>query len=93
MRLHYQYDRLTVAEQDFVDQQIRIMFNKSKRPPLAGDNRCERFADAMAEWIIASRGRKPVSVESQAIIPIPAQSPCPPIGLDDSDSAELSRRL
>lgn len=65
------YDTLTDDERTFVDDCIRLIYEEQKAnrrvnktlnapekyqaPDLAGDDRCERFADALATWIIESR--------------------------------------
>lgn len=58
------YDRLTTSERQFVDDTIREKVAEARgllamgfhaTPILAGDDRCERFADAFATWIIESR--------------------------------------
>lgn len=65
MSLHYHYEQLTARERDFVDILMRRIFYDIKHMrklrtflppvPLAGDDRAEMAADAIARWVIESR--------------------------------------
>ena len=57
--LHEHYDQLTANEKRFVDHQVKETMAVAKHAdvPLAGDDRCERAADALARWVIESRPR------------------------------------
>lgn len=57
INLHEYYDQLTPLEKSFVDDFMREMFDDAQcgGMTLAGDDRAERVADAVARWIIESR--------------------------------------
>jgi hypothetical protein len=61
MNIHYHYDKLTESERSFVDEAIEdvIFLGKVARNDLfiklAGDDRAEAAADALAKWVIESR--------------------------------------
>jgi len=54
------YDDLDKNEKDFVDDVVRGLFDEATGYGfrLAGDDRCERFVDAFATWVIESRNLK-----------------------------------
>jgi len=56
--IHHYYDQLTVKERRFVDDAMNEVFSVANQRfiPLAGDDRVERAADALARAVIESRG-------------------------------------
>jgi hypothetical protein len=59
--IHHHYDQLTVKERRFVDDAMNEVFSVAKQRfvPLAGDDRAERAADALARAVIESRKENP----------------------------------
>jgi hypothetical protein len=62
MSIHFHYDQLDDDEKRVVDELLRTAFTVSGAVlgpgKLACDVRAERAADALARWIIESRGKR-----------------------------------
>lgn len=59
MNMHKNYNKLSNEERYFVDCMLDTMMADAAQVsiPLRGDDSAEHAADAMAKWVIASRGR------------------------------------
>lgn len=55
--IHDKYEKLTPMEKEFVDEMMQSMFPfaRAYRIPLAGDDRAEKMAEALAVWVTESR--------------------------------------